>query len=89
MEKTRALVRKITKGDFKQGLSYCIGQKMRTPAGEIEVVDIVIDTEWQQTYGKIRYNVYVEVDNMIRIWKSFPEHDVTLEYDLSIITYAY
>tara|TARA_R110000796_G_scaffold40476_3_gene100239 strand:- start:10285 stop:10473 length:189 start_codon:yes stop_codon:yes gene_type:complete len=62
---------------------------MRTPAGEIEVVDIVIDTEWQQTYGKIRYNVYVEVDNMIRIWKSFPEHDVTLEYDLSIITYAY
>ncbi len=81
MEKTRALVRKITKGDFKQGLSYCIGQKMRTPAGEIEVVDIVIDTEWQQTYGKIRYNVYVEVDNMIRIWKSCPEHDGTLEDD--------
>lgn len=84
MEKTRALIRKITKGDFKQGLSYCIGQTMRTPAGEIMVVDIIIDSQWQEAYGKIRYNVYVEVDNMIRIWKSFPEHDVTLEYDLSI-----
>jgi hypothetical protein len=88
MEKTRALIRKITKGDFKQGLSYAIGQKMKTPAGDIEVVDIIIDSQWQETYGKIRYNVYVEIDNMIRIWKSFPEHDVTLEYDLSIETYG-
>ena len=32
---------------------------MKTPAGEIEVVDIIIDSQWQETYGKIRYNVYV------------------------------
>lgn len=81
---TRGLIRKITKGDFRTGLSYYIGQRLKTPIGEIVIVDITIDSAWAEQYGTMRYNLYAETDDYIKVWKSFPEHDVTIEYDLGV-----
>lgn len=84
MEQTRGLIRKITKGDFKSGLSYYVGQKLKTPVGEITVVDITMDMAWGEKYGSVRYNLYVATEHYTKVWKTFPEHDVTIEFDLGV-----
>ena len=55
---TKGLIRKITIGDLKTGMSYVVGQNVIR--GEAKITDIIEDEAYFREYNIIRYNVYVK-----------------------------
>ena len=82
------IIRKITLGDIKEGITYKRDQKMRVPHSNayLEIIDIVKDDEYFNHYGKVRFNIFVKPSNSdyARLWKSFIDTPVSIEYDIKI-----
>lgn len=79
----QGIIRKISIGDIKEGITYKVGQEML--GGRITIESIVKDMEYLTKYGISKYDVYVSrSDNPlhVRIWKSFEGVPVSVEYDL-------
>ena len=55
---TKGLIRKITIGDLKTGMSYLVGQNVMR--GEAIITDIIEDEAYFREYNIIRYGVYVK-----------------------------
>ena len=76
----QGIIRKISIGDLKEGLTYVVGQKMKVG----EVVQVLHDTMYLVEYGINKYDVYVRADENIRLWKSFMNGQISVEYDIAV-----
>jgi hypothetical protein len=80
----QGIIRKISIGDLKEGLTYVVGQKQNR--GRMTIVQILHDTHYLTEYGINKYDVYVQEDNTdyVKVWKSFMNGQITVEYDIQV-----
>jgi len=78
------IIRKISVGDIKEGITYKVGQNMM--GGRLLIEQITHDVDYLIEYGIDKYDVYVSENSSdnVRIWKSFKQMSVSVEYDISI-----
>ncbi len=76
------IIRKISIGDLKQGITYKVGQEML--GGKIVIKSILLDPESTISLGSSKYNIMVQEEgsDVIRLWKSFIGMPVAIEYDI-------
>lgn len=79
----RGIIRKITIGDLKDGITYKVGQSMM--AGQITIRSIIHDVDFLEKAGINRYDIYVSQGEVrySRLWKTFENMPVSIEYDIS------
>lgn len=77
------IIRKISIGDIKEGITYKVGQEML--GGRIIIEQILRNIDDPDI---IQFDVYVSERNSdnIRLWKSFFNEPTAIEYDISIET---
>ena len=80
----KGLIRKISLGDIKEGITYKVGQYMM--GGRILIESIVKDVDAQAQHGINKYDIYVSESNAdyARLWKSFENLPVAIEYDIAV-----
>lgn len=80
----QGIIRKISIGDLKEGLTYVVGQSQNR--GRMTIVQILHDTDYLADFGINKYDVYVMEENSddVRVWKSFMNGQITVEYDIQI-----
>ena len=79
---TKGLIRKITIGDLKAGMTYVVGQPVMR--GEGTITDIIEDDAYFREYNIIRYNVYVKKNNGYSyLWKDFKQQPIAIEYNIN------
>jgi hypothetical protein len=78
------IIRKISIGDIKEGITYKVGQSML--GGRITIEQIMQDLESLQDYGINKFDVFVSENGSdnVRIWKSFMNVPTSIEFDISI-----
>ena len=78
------IIRKISIGDIKEGITYKAHQSMM--GGRIYIEEILQDLTYIEKYGILKYDILVseQGSNNIRLWKSFSNVPVSVEYDISI-----
>lgn len=83
MASTKGIIRKITFGDLKDGLTYKVGQNMFS--NSIRITAIIQDDAYFQEYGKVRYDVYVirSGESVSQMWKSFIDLPIAIEYNMN------
>lgn len=76
------VIRKISVGDIKEGITYKVGQKML--GGQLIIEQILQNLDIP--VPNILYEVYVSENgsNNVRLWKQFLNVPVSLEFDISI-----
>jgi len=81
---TLGIIRKISVGDIKEGITYKVGQQML--GGRILIEQILKDYEALGQHGINTYHIYVSENgsDVVRIWKTFEDMPVSVEYDISI-----
>lgn len=84
MQSLNPLIRKITIGDLKQGLTYQVGQKML--GGRLEITAIIQDEPAWYKYQKVVYDVYVrgEEDESSSPWKRFFDQPTAIEFFMNV-----
>tara|TARA_R100000008_G_C3583329_1_gene170221 strand:+ start:1510 stop:1794 length:285 start_codon:yes stop_codon:yes gene_type:complete len=82
IESINPIIRKITIGDLKQGLTYKVGQLMN--AGNIEITAIIQDEAAWYKHQQVVYDVYVKAkgDEFSRPWKRFFDQPTAIEFDI-------
>jgi len=80
----QGVIRKISIGDLKEGLTYVVGQKMMR--GELEIVQVMHDTMYLVEYGINKYDIYVKPagGKHVRVWKSFQNGQISVEYNIEV-----
>jgi len=80
----QGVIRKISIGDLKEGLTYVVGQRMKS--NELTIVQILHDTMYMSDYGINKYDVYVQEvgSNNVRVWKSFMNGQISVEYNIRV-----
>ena len=78
----QGIIRKVSIGDLKEGLTYVVGQRMKVG----EIVQVLHDTMYLADYGINKYDVYVQEPGSpnIRVWKSFMNGQISVEYDIAV-----
>ena len=76
------IIRKISVGDIKEGITYKVGQEM---LGGRLVIEQILQDEFAFD-PNIIFNVYVSErgSKSVRLWKQFVNQPVSIEYDISI-----
>lgn len=76
------IIRKISIGDIKEGITYKVGQSMMR--GELTIEQILQNLEVPAP--NTLFEVYVSERNSdnVRLWKQFLNVPISLEYDISI-----
>lgn len=75
------IIRKITVGDIKEGITYVVGQPIMR--GKATITAIVQDDMYFYKYNMLKFNVYIRMQDEedSELWKSF--YKITgVEYDL-------
>lgn len=83
MSETKGIIRKISIGDIKEGITYKVGQEMM--GGRITIESIIKDMESLQEHGVNKYDVFVSKASSpdhVRLWKSFENMSCSVEYDI-------
>ena len=82
MEAINPIIRKITIGDLKQGLTYQVGQKML--GGSLEVTAIIQDEAAWYKHQQVVYDVYIKKidEEFSRPWKRFFDQPTAIEFDI-------
>ena len=85
MEAINPIIRKITIGDLKQGLTYQVGQKML--GGALEVTAIIQDEAAWYKHQQVVYDVYIkkEEEEFSRPWKRFFSQPTAIEYNTAVL----
>tara|TARA_R110002074_G_scaffold87945_1_gene194036 strand:+ start:2127 stop:2402 length:276 start_codon:yes stop_codon:yes gene_type:complete len=80
MKNENPLIRKITMGDLKNGITYQVGQKML--GGRLTITAILQDEPAWYKYQKIVYDVYVREGGGVNStpWKRFFDQPTAVEY---------
>ena len=78
----RGIIRKISVGDLKEGITYKVGQEMF--GGKIVIEQIIQDMAALE-YGINKYDIFVSETGSqnVRLWKEVENMPVAKEYDLS------
>ena len=81
MEAINPIIRKITIGDLKQGLTYQVGQKML--GGSLIDTAIIQDEAAWYKHQQVVYDVYVKkiTEEFSRPWKRFFSQPTAIEYN--------
>lgn len=89
METTNPLIRKITIGDLKQGLTYQVGQKML--GGSLEITAIIQDERAWYKHQQVVYDVYIKMDGeeFSKPWKRFFSQPTAIEYNTAVLEEGY
>jgi len=76
------IIRKISVGDIKEGITYKVGQSMMR--GELIIEQILPNLDAPSP--NIIFEVYVREagSNNVRLWKQFINVPTSLEYDINI-----
>ena len=75
------IIRKITVGDIKDGITYVVGQPIMR--GKATITAIVQDDMYFYKYNMLKFNVFIRMENEedSEMWKSF--YKITgVEYNL-------
>jgi hypothetical protein len=75
------IIRKISVGDIKEGITYKVGQSMM--GGRLVIEGIIQNLETASP--NLKYEVYVTESGSseVRLWKQFINVPISLEYDIS------
>ena len=89
MEALNPIIRKITIGDLKKGLTYQVGQKML--GGSLEVTAIIQDEAAWYKHQQVVYDVYIKKDDeeFSRPWKRFFSQPTAIEYNTAVLEDEY
>jgi hypothetical protein len=89
METINPIIRKITIGDLKQGLTYQVGQTML--GGSLKVTAIIQDESAWYKHQQVVYDVYVkkETEEFSRPWKRFFSQPTAIEYNTAVLEEEY
>ena len=89
MEAINPIIRKITIGDLKQGLTYQVGQTML--GGSLKVTAIIQDEAAWYKHQQVVYDVYVkkETEEFSRPWKRFFSQPTAIEYNTAVLEEEY
>ena len=82
MELINGIIRKITVGDFKDGITYVVGQPIMR--NKETITAIVQDDMYFYKYNILKFNVFIKMEDKeeSEMWKSFFE--ITgVEYNLN------
>jgi|TARA_R100000655_G_C2948288_1_gene186885 hypothetical protein len=65
------IIRKITVGDIKDGITYVVGQPIMR--GKAKITAIVQDDMYFYKYNMLKFNIYIKMENEedSETWKSF------------------
>ena len=82
LESINPIIRKITIGDLKQGLTYKVGQVMFY--GNMTVTAIIQDEAAWYKHQQVVYDVYVQRkgEDFSRPWKRFFDQPTAIEFDI-------
>ena len=82
LESINPIIRKITIGDLKQGLTYKVGQVMFY--GNMTVTAIIQDEAAWYKHQQVVYDVYVQKkgEDFSRPWKRFFDQPTAIEFDI-------
>jgi len=82
MEAINPIIRKITIGDLKQGLTYQVGQRMLS--GKLQITAIIQDEAAWYKHQQVVYDVYIkfEGEEFSRPWKRFFDQPIAIEFDV-------
>ena len=82
LESINPIIRKITIGDLKQGLTYKVGQVMFY--GNMTVTAIIQDEAAWYKHQQVVYDVYVQKkgEDFSRPWKRFFDLPTAIEFDI-------
>jgi|TARA_Y100001938_G_C7850535_1_gene310580 hypothetical protein len=71
MELINGIIRKITVGDIKDGITYVVGQPIMR--GQAKITAIVQDDMYFYKYNMLKFNVFIKMENEeeSEMWKSF------------------
>ena len=71
MELINGIIRKITVGDIKDGITYVVGQPIMR--GQAKITAIVQDDMYFYKYNMLKFNVFIKMENEeeSELWKSF------------------
>ena len=85
METINPIIRKITIGDLKQGLTYQVGQKML--GGSLKITAIIQDEAAWYKNQQVVYDVYIkkETEEFSRPWKRFFSQPTAIEYNTDVL----
>jgi len=80
----QGIIRKISIGDLKEGLTYVVGQPQNR--GRMTIVQILHDMHYLTEFGINKYDVYVREEgaDVVKVWKSFMNGQITIEFDIQI-----
>lgn len=80
-----AIIRKISVGDVKTGITYKKGQYMFN--NSICVIEILHNDDYRANTGRTRYDIFIKKTDCeyIRLWKSFIDVPIAVEYDVEVI----
>ena len=80
----QGLIRKISVGDLKNGITYVVGQPML--GGRAIITEIRLDVDGSQSRGYSKYDVLVMKNDsdVSRLWKSIENMPVVAEYELDL-----
>ena len=89
MEAINPIIRKITIGDLKQGLTYQVGQTML--GGSLRVTAIIQDEAAWYKHQQVVYDVYVKknTEEFSRPWKRFFSQPTAIEYNTAVLEEEY
>ena len=79
------IIRKISVGDIKDGITYKVDQEMF--GGRILIEQISLDVE-ALSMGIKKYNIYVsrnDDEDNVRLWKVIENMPVAVEYDIDVV----
>jgi hypothetical protein len=86
MELISGIIRKITIGDIKDGITYVVGQPIMR--GKAKITAIVQDDLYFYKYNMLKFNVFIKMEDSetSEMWKSF--FNITgVEYNLDYEEY--
>ena len=71
MELISGIIRKITIGDIKDGITYVVGQPIMR--GRAKITAIVQDDLYFHKYNMLKFNVFIKMEDSetSEMWKSF------------------
>lgn len=76
----KGIIRKISVGDIKEGITYKLHQPQL--GGRLVIASIERDLE-DMTVNRYEVYVFEEGSEHARLWKSFEDMPVAIEYDIS------
>jgi hypothetical protein len=78
----KGIIRKISIGDIKEGITYKVDQEML--GGRIRIEQILQDLDVPPTNTKFDVYVSERGSDSVRLWKSFINVPTSIEYDISM-----